>query len=89
MCTNAHACCAVMLACLTNRGAFKIHIQHFFPLFIPLPYSLHFRVLLDRTTLAAGNSPLSTLHPKACGFCKPVCACVCASVCLSRYLCLL
>lgn len=37
------------------------------------PPSLHFGVLLDRTTLAAGNSPLSTLHPKACGFWKPVC----------------
>lgn len=38
------------------------------PLLAPLPRSLHFRVILDRTTLAAGNSPLSTLHPKACGF---------------------
>lgn len=45
------------------------------------PCSLHFRVLLDRTTLATGNSPLSTLHPKACGFWKPECVCVWVGTC--------
>jgi len=28
------------------------------------PHSLHFRVLLDRTTFAPGDSPLSSQHPK-------------------------
>lgn len=73
--TVVHACCAVMPACHA-----QLHIQHFAlffffssPLIAPLPLSIHFGVLLDRTTHAAGNSPLSTLHPKACGFWKLVC----------------
>lgn len=82
-----HACFAVMPARRDQpRSLQNTYSALFFSLSLLLfsllsPCSLHFRVLLDRTTLATGNSPLSTLHPKACGFWKPECVCVWVGTC--------
>lgn len=70
-----HACLPCNLCTFCSKYIFSSFTPP--PLFILLPHSFHFRVLLDRTTLATGSSPLSTLHPKACGFWKLARVCVC------------
>ena len=52
------------------------------------PFSLlFFRVWLDRTTHATGNSVLSTLDVKTCRLCVRVCVCACVRVCVCVCVC--